>query len=239
MAARVAPRRAARSRGPAGRLILWLLLILVALAGLGAAGARPALRLAGAYLVAEDPLERADLLILLAGEPPLRAPEAARLFAQGYAPRVLVSSERKPANYDALLRRGIRVPRGHETDLLILKASGVPERAITFLDAEATSTFAEARAIAKAIAPRAPKKVILVSSKSHTRRVKMIFRHFLGPGVTVLGHGAPEDAFDPAGWWRSRHQVQAVLLEYVKLANFWLFGDYWERRSGSPKGGDR
>ncbi len=47
----------------------------------------------GRWLVVEDPLDKADAIVILSGRIPVRAKEAARLYNAGYAPQVWLTDE--------------------------------------------------------------------------------------------------------------------------------------------------
>jgi uncharacterized SAM-binding protein YcdF (DUF218 family) len=56
-----------------------------------------AARRVGRWLVREDTLSSADVIVVLSGSMPFRAEEAARLFQMGKAPEVWVSWPENPA----------------------------------------------------------------------------------------------------------------------------------------------
>jgi uncharacterized SAM-binding protein YcdF (DUF218 family) len=73
------------------------------------------------------------------------------------------------------------------------------------------------------------RQVLLVSSKFHSRRSALIFRWALadlGRDVKVLSCPTPYDDFNAAAWWKSREDAKRVVMEYAKLANFYLL-DRW------------
>ena len=53
------------------------------------------LAMVGQYLVTEQPLAKTDLILVLSGQIPLRVPEAARIYHERYAPKILVTNELK------------------------------------------------------------------------------------------------------------------------------------------------
>ena len=50
----------------------------------------------GRWLVVEDPLEKAQAIIVLSGRMPVRALEAAKLFRNGYAPKIWLTHSTEP-----------------------------------------------------------------------------------------------------------------------------------------------
>jgi uncharacterized SAM-binding protein YcdF (DUF218 family) len=208
------------------------------LAGLAAAGlvlvlglylAHPSLlTMVGRYLVTEQPLAKADLALVLSGEPLLRVPEAARLYHEGYAPKILLTHEPKERGTDELLRIGIRFPDRQEISLKLLEDLRVPRDAILAIQERANSTRAEMRSVARFLATHPVKRMIIVTSKSHSTRAYKIFAAGLGSKVQLILHPVPNDPFDPTRWWQDRLDAKAVLHEYQALADFWRLR-LWER----------
>ena len=85
---------------------------------------------AGQYLITQDPLVKADMALVLSGQPHLCVPEAARLYHEGLVPKILLVNEPRPPGQDDLLRLGIRYPDGLEISLQLLEALRVPREAI-------------------------------------------------------------------------------------------------------------
>jgi len=66
------------------------------------------------FLIIEDSLEPAAAIVALGGEPPFREMEAARLFAERWAPKVIVIPGAIREEQQALSELGIRVPESWE-----------------------------------------------------------------------------------------------------------------------------
>lgn len=190
-------------------------------------GKNPLLRSLGGYLVTAQPLEKAEAIFLLSGDPATRAPEAARLFHEGYAPEIVFATGRVDPLYQELLREGILVQREYEVSALLLCREGVPVEAMTVLDRGASSTFSELGALASYIQQRKMTTAILVTSKAHTTRSMKLMRYIV-PTVKFISRPSRFDDFRIDGWWQERHQTFAVISEYIKLVNFWFWGDYWQ-----------
>jgi uncharacterized SAM-binding protein YcdF (DUF218 family) len=175
----------------------------------------------GRYLVTEHPLAKADLVLVLSGQSVLRMPEGARIFHEGYAPKILLTSEPKERGSEELLRLGIRVPDGQERAITLLEALRVPQSAILTIRERSDSTRSEMQAVARFLKTNPVKSMIIVTSKNHTTRAFKIFSTGLGPGVRLIMHPVPYDPFDPAQWWHDRADSKDVLHEYEALADFW------------------
>jgi len=188
-----------------------------------AAVAVAAILAAGRVLVVADPLPpRADAIVVLAGSVPDRALEAADLYGTGRAPRVVVTRERLPRGQAALRARGVRLPEEDELTVTALRQLGVPPTAILLLRRRAVSTESEARTIARWACRQGVRRLVVVTSRAHTRRARLILRQALGKGIELALRPSRSDAFTAARWWRVRRDAKLVLSEYEKLANYWL-----------------
>ncbi len=191
----------------------------------------PLARQVGAYLITADPLEPVDAIVVLAAYSPDRAIEAADLFRQGYAPRIVFSTEEQQSGtaYDLLDSLGVVLPESHELMASIARQLSVPDSAILIADIRGNSTRAEATKLLSYLKRNGIHSIIAVSSKSHTNRVCKIFRRVFGDEIRVLVHPSRYDEFDPDAWWRTRWQARSVLLEYLKYLDY-----YWEVIAGTP-----
>jgi len=194
---------------------------------------------AGRLLVVADPLPpRADAIVILAGSVPDRTLEAADLYRASLAPRVVVTRERLPRGQATLRARGVRLPESDELTVTALHELGVPPGAIVVLRRRAASTESEARTIARWACAHRLRRLIVVTSRAHSRRARLILRQALGPGIALAMRPSRYDTFAPARWWHVRRDAKLILSEYEKLANYWL-AESWRiapcgglRRSG-------
>jgi len=154
------------------------------------------------WLVVSVPMEHADALIVLGGEPLARPQEAARLYGVGIASLVFVS--------------GIG---DHGENRRILLANGVPDTAI-HIEPGAFSTFTNALFLKPILRGAHVRTALLVTSPFHTRRALATFRMVI-----------PEVRFGVAdasiGWW-SRPEGQGdvnrfAMVEFLKTAEYWMF----------------
>lgn len=175
----------------------------------------------GQYLITQHPLAKADLILVLSGQPLLRVPEAARVYHEGFAPMILLTNELRERGMEELMRVGIRMPDYQERALTILEALRVPRSAILTIQERADSTWAEMQTVARFLKSHPMRTLIIVTSKSHTTRASKLFATGLGSGVRLIMHPVPNDPFDPARWWQDRTDAKEVLHEYQALADFW------------------
>lgn len=179
----------------------------------------------GHYLVVEDPLAEADILVVLMGSVPARVLEAADIYGQGYA-RELVMVQSFAEAAEELARRGVVIPGQAELTRDAAMALGVPENRVTILPGGAKSTKDEALVFADYLKEHPDvAKVILVTSSFHSRRTKVIFERFCGglaQDVQFISRPSKYDAFQPQRWWLDRESAKLVVLEYLKLGHFYL-----------------
>jgi uncharacterized SAM-binding protein YcdF (DUF218 family) len=204
-------------------------LVLVALAGLGLLAHRPLLRAAGAALVVEDPPRAADAIVVVAGSSPSREEIAAALFREGWAPRVLVSRQAVPRRVQRLIDLGIR-PRDFQGEsVLALEKFGVPRNAIVTLDQPVEITEAELRVVAAAARERGWRRLTLVTTWFHARRVHLIWQRETGGAIEGRLATVSDECAAAAAWWRRRRCSEAVLHEYLGLLALYLRISSWMR----------
>lgn len=190
------------------------------LLGVAAAAACP---YAGRYLIVEDRLEPADAILALAGPRTVRWLEAVDLYREGLAPNILLSPGIVEEAEVELRARGIRYPSEAELVRDAMVQLGVPAPAITIIKGSVDNTADEA-ARTKAIAlEKGWTRLIVVTSKYHTRRTKYAFeRELRDTGIRVQMKGSRYDGAQPDGWWRSRSDLRYVVSELQKLAAYQL-----------------
>ena len=194
----------------------------VALVILAAAAHRPALRLIGRALVVEDALTPADAVVVVAGGSPTREATAAGLYRRGLAPLVVLSNDFTPDRVRELIALGARRFDYQGESRLVLHTHGVPPDAIVALAVPVKTTESELRLVAEAARARGWRRVILVTSPQHSRRVKLVWARESSGSVEGLVALVKEDDFLPDGWWRKRRQAENVLHEYLGLAAIYL-----------------
>src|SRR5579872_2323193 len=193
--------------------------IVLGLAGLVLLCAIVVLLGVGRWLVVEDPLEKAQAIVVLSGAMPLRAMEAARLYREGYAPKVWLTHSTEPG---AMLE-AMRIPYQGEDfyDSQILMRQGVPADAVRRLEPPIINTADELADVSAALEQEKGRTVIIVTSKVHTRRVRILW-HRLGAGVgRAVIRAALDDPFEPGRWWRTSHDALDVVRELLGILNAW------------------
>ncbi len=196
-----------------GWLILGAILILLA------AAATAVFFTIGNWLVVEDPLTRADAIVVLSGQLPTRAIEAARIYQAGYGEQVWVSQPVSPV--EELKTMKIYYLGEDFYNEKVLLAQGVPAPAIRVLDRPSANTEEEVKEISEVLRRDNYHHVIIVTSKPHTRRVRTIWRRLVGSDPSVIVRYADGDPYDGAHWWRHTHDALDIVRETLGLLNAW------------------
>lgn len=191
------------------RLATWLVLAATALVVFAA---HPLLLSAvGSALTADESLQPADALIVLAGNSPYRAEHAVDLYHAGWAPRLIISDEPVKTHGFVTTWRGL-----YEAGIAHLD---VPSEAVIPLPGLAESTQDEARRSRDFLLEHGWKRAIVVTDPYHSRRALFIFRTtFAGTGLRVWSSPAMGSPLGRRDWWTSLDGVQRVVSEYAKFA---------------------
>ncbi len=197
-------------------------LLAATLVVLAAAAHRPALRLIGRALVVENALAPSDAVVIVAGGIPTREATAAGLYRRGWAPLVVLSNHFTPDRVRELIALGVRSLDHQGESRLVLEKHGVPADAIVALSVPVKTTEAELRLVAEAARARGWRRVILVTSPHHSRRVKLVWTREASGSIEGLIALVKEEDFLGDGWWRKRRQAEAVLHEYLGLGAIYL-----------------
>ena len=202
-----------------GRGLVVAALVLVALAVVAHG---PALRLIGRALVVEDPVAKADAIVVVAGGTPSREDAAAALFREGLASNVVLSNPFTPDRVRDLITMGVRRFDYQGEARVVLEHRGVPAEAIVALPQSVKTTEAELKVVGELARSRGWRRVILVTSPQHSRRVKLAWSRQAPADIQSIVRVAQDDDFLDGDWWRQRRAAEAVLHEYLGLAAIYL-----------------
>jgi uncharacterized SAM-binding protein YcdF (DUF218 family) len=173
----------------------------------------------GQWLIVQDPLAHADVIVVLSGRLPERALEAARLYHAGYAEQVWISQPTSPA--EELKTMKIFYLGEDFYNEKVLMAQGVPVDAIHILDDPSANTEEEVREISQMLRRNNSHNVIVVTSKPHTRRVRTIWHKLVGSDPQAIVRFTNDDPYDGAHWWRHTRDALDIVRETLGLLNAW------------------
>ncbi len=169
----------------------------------------------GFYLSPQDKLEQADVIVVVSGgQTTTRAEHGIKLFKQGYAPKIIFSGgalDDGPSNAVAMRQQALEA--GLSDDNILL-------------DEDAQNTYENAINSKRLIDDIGAKKIILVTSPYHQRRVGQTFKKVLGPAYTVIGSSAVDSRWSKSSWWQSGFGLNISMSELYKMLYISFTGSY-------------
>ncbi len=190
------------------RIALWCVVVCVLLAALFHTAILSAL---GGYLVSARPPEKADIIVVLAGDSSgNRIVKAAQLVRAGFAPRVLVSG---PAGTYGFYESDLAIP--------FAEKAGYPASYFLAFPNHSLSTKDEGEVIVPELRRLGVHTFLLVTSDFHTHRAGGIYRK-LAPDLRCVVVAAPDPNFSPGRWWKNREARKTFLFEWMKTVAGWL-----------------
>ncbi len=162
--------------------------------------------------------EKADVIVVLAGETDRRPARALELLDQGYAPWVLIDVPAEARTFGFT-----------DAQLAEQYVRGLPESgSIEICAIEGLSTKDESHDEQKCLDRVGARRVLIVTSDYHTRRALSIFRHEI-PGKSFSVAAAYNDAEFGVHWWTHREWAKTFLQEWMKVI-WWNGVDRWRAR---------
>jgi uncharacterized SAM-binding protein YcdF (DUF218 family) len=162
--------------------------------------------------VVNDPVAKADAIVVLGGGVDTRPFTAAKLYRAGVAPLILYMNVRlSPAE-----KLGIVLPEGEETRRILLSSS-VPAGAMLAIGTNVASTYDESLAVRSWGLSRSAKSIVIVTDVFHTRRARWVFEKQLrGTGLQVFIQGATTLDYGTTNWWQHEQGVIDFQNEVIK-----------------------
>lgn len=174
------------------------------------------------FLIKEAPLDRADAIVVLSGSATYRerVHEAARLFLEGRASRIVITNDNHQGAWSSTEQRNLFF---YERSLEELKKSGVPAQSIEVLMQPVTGTYDEAEVIRDYAQQQGLRSLLIVTSAYHSRRALWVLsKVFRDTGVQIGLDAVPpgKQSPPPATWWLSLRGWKLVPTEYVKMVYY-------------------
>jgi uncharacterized SAM-binding protein YcdF (DUF218 family) len=180
----------------------------------------------GNAVVHEDPLLEADVLVSSLSSPRVTALEVGRLYSTMPRARVLVGTWGPEAVVDELRRIGVPYADATDYSRLILERSGVPSDRISILG-PADGTESEVRSVAAFVKANGVRRLLVVTSRSHTARTRWLLERSLPEGVAFAVRSSRFDRFVPERWWQRRFESRELMSEYLRWLNSGLLRRDW------------
>lgn len=161
----------------------------------------------GLLLVSSDLNKKADAIVLLSGGGKTRNAAALQLFKDSAAETIVLTQTSGPGSVSTMTETRSQLMKG-----------GVPSYMIQTAYGTATSTFDEARQVAKLVKSAGFKSVLVVTDPYHSLRARILFAGELGTeGVKVRVAAAAGHWYKPVSWMFSREGWRVTATELVKI----------------------
>src|SRR5260370_34034323 len=150
---------------------------------------------------------------------PLRAMEAAKLYRAGYAPEIWLTRSKEPGQ--TLEAMGIHFAGEDHYNARVLIHNGVPPEAIHVLEPPIVNTADEIKVVAAALGRENNSTVIFVTSKAHTRRVRLLWRRLVPGQSRAIVRAASGESYDPCHCGATTTEALDVVREVLGVMNAW------------------
>lgn len=174
----------------------------------------PVLTAGAVWLILQEPLTRAEVVVALGGDPRCRREhQAADLYRRGLARKIVVSGI--PVAWGMHTGDAARQTLLHENipaeDILVLRNSW--------------NTRREAADLARLMRRRGWTSAILVTSPFHSRRARYTFEH-AAPDLRFISAPLPAEPpeWQPQRWWTRRGDAGQTVREFLAWGNTLLGG---------------
>lgn len=154
-----------------------------------------------------DQLRKSGLIVAVSGgDTRARAEEAANLYLEGWASRILFSGAaldpESRSNADAM--REIAVEMGVPPDMILLEEESYNTRENAVLSSRLIEALEQ-------------KRIILVTSPYHQRRTYVEFRNELSESIEIVNHSAPDQRWSRRFWWANSFGRSITISEVPKV----------------------
>lgn len=173
-------------------------------------------------LITRAGLAHADAIVVLSGGADYqeRTRYAARLFAEGRAPKIILTNDNGQGSWSFTEERN---PFNIELEAEELRRAGVPPENIKMLWQSISSTYDEAVLLRDEAARQGLKSLLIVTSPYHSRRALWTARQVFHETNIEVGLDAPptgQQSPAPLNWWWYWQGWRSVAGEYPKLVYY-------------------
>lgn len=206
--------------------LIFLLIVLIALF----LNKQTLLTFAGNLLLSEDTPQKAEAIVVLNGGVPIRILEAVDLYNSGFGEIIIFCKTTESSDYKKLKEFNIFYPVEHDINKQIAEEFDIPSSNIYMVNKKVNSTYGELESVKDFLIDNDIKKIIIVTSKFHTLRTRMIANKVFNREIDFMVIGTKYDGYKPNTWWKNRNATRNTISEYLKILAFYL-RDYWRTAS--------
>ena len=196
------------------------ILVVVAVAAATIVAARPlqepVLRAAGWALIVNEPVARADIIVIVPGGGGAEALEAADLVQSGIATRVAVFTDPPSGEDHEFIRRGLPYEDAAARQIDQLKWLGVTD--VAQIPRADTETEGVAEVLSAWCDQHRFRSIVFVAKREHSRRLRRVLdRVMKGHSTRITVQPSRYSGFDPDQWWKTRTGVRIEIVELQRL----------------------
>ncbi len=181
----------------------------------------PILTRLGEYLVVEQPLKKADVIVCMAGKPVERGLAAAEVYKRGFAPEIYIPRREPPDGEEVLRARGVHYPEESELLIMMLSGLGVPRSACITSDQSVGSVLKTAQLVRERAVAKGYRSIIVVTSPVRTRCTGLIFKNvFAKDEMEIIMTPSRYSHFKADDWWKTGRYLNEVISEYQWLVYY-------------------
>lgn len=165
------------------------------------------------WLIVQDKLEKADAIVVLAGDSNgERVAQGVELYKRGYGKFILMSGG--PVMWKETYAENMRRQA---------RALGVPDRDIV-VQAQSESTYEDARFSYAILKERKVRSIILVTSPFHSRRAMRTAKRVFGKEIKIISYPVQKSRSRAEGWWTRHEDTQTIVWELEAMIFYTLKG---------------
>jgi len=174
----------------------------------------------GEQLVARDLPKKSDAIVVFSGDGKvsyqnlgyqMRALDATRLFKDGYADKIFLSSGREQTIADV------------EMISLYLISKGIPKQSIYILDRYPNSTYQNVIMVKESLDENNIKSILFVTAPYHSRRAVLTWGKN-APNINIIAPDTTGSLSKDIRWGIGFDKMRIIVYEYVAIAYNWLVG---------------
>jgi len=165
------------------------------------------------WLIVQDKLEKADAIVVLAGDSNgERVAQGVELYKKGYAKFILMSGG--PVMWKETYAENMRRQA---------RSLGIPDKDI-WVQAQSESTYEDARFSYSILKERNVKSIILVTSPFHSRRATRTAKRVFGREIKIISFPVQKSRSRAEGWWTRHEDTQTIIWELEAMIFYALKG---------------
>ena len=174
-------------------------------------------RLAEAWVV-NEPVAKADAIVVLGGGVENRPFAAARLFHDGVAPKILYMD----VQLGSAEELGVTLSEKELTRRIML-SNNVPESALLAIGTNVASTYDESQAVRAWVKQTGATSIIITTELFHTRRALWIFhRELEDVPVKIYISAVDPVRYKIKNWWQNEEGLIQFQNEVIKSVYYWF-----------------